>query len=97
MRATCASGPGDWATRQDPTAPLLFETLINVMRMMQGEVQDREEAIKRYIENFPEIPSMRATLANLYFRLGRREDARESSLLWPLRTSLRSRATPVGL
>ena len=60
---------------QDPTAPLLFETLINVMRMVQGQVEDREEAIKRYIENFPEIPSMRATLANLYFRLGRREDA----------------------
>jgi eukaryotic-like serine/threonine-protein kinase len=60
---------------QDPTAPLLFETLINVLRMVQGEVDDREEAIKRYIENFPEIPSMRATLANLYFRLGRREDA----------------------
>ena len=60
---------------QDPTAPLFFETIINVMRMMQGEVEDREEAIKRYIENFPEIPSMRATLANLYFRLGRREDA----------------------
>ncbi|MEK6285150.1 MAG: protein kinase [Acidobacteriota bacterium] len=60
---------------QDPTAPLLFETLINVLRMVQGQVEDREEAIKRYIENFPEIPSMRATLANLYFRLGRREDA----------------------
>ena len=43
--------------------------------MVQGQVEDREEAIKRYIENFPEIPSMRATLANLYFRLGRREDA----------------------
>lgn len=60
---------------QDPTAPLLFETLINVLRMVQGQVEDREEAIKRYIQNFPEIPSMRATLANLYFRLGRREDA----------------------
>ena len=43
--------------------------------MVQGQVEDREEAIKRYIENFPEIPSMRATLANLYFRLGRRDDA----------------------
>ncbi len=60
---------------QDPTAPLMFETLINVLRMVQGQVEDREEAIMRYIENFPEIPSMRATLANLYFRLGRREDA----------------------
>jgi len=60
---------------QDPSAPLFFETIINVMRMMQGQVEDREEAIKRYIENFPEIPSMRATLANLYFRLGRRDDA----------------------
>ena len=60
---------------QDPTAPLLYETLMNVLRMVQGQVDDREEAIKRYIENFPEIPSIRATLANLYFRLGRREDA----------------------
>ena len=60
---------------QDPTAPLMFETLINVLRMVQGQVEDREQAILRYIENFPEIPSMRATLANLYFRLGRREDA----------------------
>ena len=60
---------------QDPTAPLMFETMINVLRMVQGQVEDREEAILRYIENFPEIPSMRATLANLYFRLGRREDA----------------------
>jgi len=53
----------------------MFETLINVLRMVQGQVEDREQAILRYIENFPEIPSMRATLANLYFRLGRREDA----------------------
>ena len=60
---------------QDPTAPLMFETLINVLRMVQGQVEDREQAILRYIENFPEIPSMRATLANLYFRLGRRDDA----------------------
>ncbi|HXI89357.1 MAG TPA: protein kinase [Blastocatellia bacterium] len=60
---------------QDPTAPLMFETLINVLRMVQGQVEDREQAILRYLENFPEIPSMRATLANLYFRLGRRDDA----------------------
>jgi tetratricopeptide (TPR) repeat protein len=62
---------------QDPTAPLLFETVINVLRMVQGQVEDREEAIKRYIENFPQIPSMRATLAVLYFRMGRREDAQK--------------------
>ncbi len=59
---------------QDPTAPLLFETLINVLRMVQGQVEDREEAIIRYLENYPQIPSHRATLANLYCRLGRRED-----------------------
>jgi predicted Zn-dependent protease len=62
---------------QDPTAPLLFETLINVLRMVQGQMEDREEAIKRYIENFPQIPSMRATLAVVYFRMGRREDAQK--------------------
>ncbi len=59
---------------QDPTAPLLFETLINVLRMVQGQMEDREEAIIRYLENYPQIPSHRATLANLYCRLGRRED-----------------------
>jgi eukaryotic-like serine/threonine-protein kinase len=60
---------------QDPTAPLLFETLINVLRMVQGQVEDREAAIIRYLEDYPKIPSQRATLANLYCRLGRREDA----------------------
>jgi predicted ATPase len=60
---------------QDPTSPLLFETLMLALRLVQGQVDDREEAIKRYMENFPEIPNIRATLANLYFRLGRREDA----------------------
>ncbi|MEK6304460.1 MAG: protein kinase [Acidobacteriota bacterium] len=60
---------------QDPTAPLLFESMIMVLRMVQGHVEDREAAIIRYLENYPKIPSQRATLANLYFRLGRREDA----------------------
>ena len=60
---------------QDPAASLLFETLMTVLRMVQGHVEDREDAIKRFIENYPKIPSQRATLANLYFRLGRREDA----------------------
>lgn len=60
---------------QDPTAPLLFETLINVLRLVQGQVEDREAAIIRYLENYPKIPSQRATLAHLYCRLGRREDA----------------------
>ena len=59
---------------QDPTAPLLFETIINVLRMVQGKVDDREAAILRYLEDYPKIPSHRATLANLYCRLGRRED-----------------------
>lgn len=59
---------------QDPTAPLLFATIINVLRMVQGKVDDREAAILRYLEDYPEIPSHRATLANLYCRLGRRED-----------------------
>ncbi len=59
---------------QDPTAPLLFETLINVLRMVQGQVDDREEAIIRYLKNYPQIPTHRATLANVYCRLGRRED-----------------------
>jgi tetratricopeptide (TPR) repeat protein len=36
--------------------------------MVQGQVEDREEAIKHYMKAFPEIPSMRATLANLYFK-----------------------------
>jgi predicted ATPase len=61
---------------QDPTMPLLFETLMFTLRLVQGHVEERVEAIKRYMENFPEIPNIRATLANLYFRLGRREDAR---------------------
>jgi predicted ATPase len=60
---------------QDPTSPLLFETIMFTLRMVQGQVEDRADAIKRYIENFPEIQSIRATIANLYFRLGRREDA----------------------
>jgi tetratricopeptide (TPR) repeat protein len=59
---------------QDPTAPLLYETLINVLRMVQGQMQDREAAILRYLEDYPKIPSQRATLANLYCRLGRREE-----------------------
>jgi tetratricopeptide (TPR) repeat protein len=59
---------------QDPTAPLLFATIINVLRMVQGKVDDREAAILRYLEDYPQIPSHRATLANLYCRLGRRED-----------------------
>jgi predicted ATPase len=60
---------------QDPTAPLLFESMIMVLRMVQGQVEDREAAIIRYLENYPKIPSQRATLANLYCRIGRREDA----------------------
>lgn len=60
---------------QDPTSPLLFETIMFTLRMVQGQVEDRVDAIKRYLENFPEIQSIRATIANLYFRLGRREDA----------------------
>ncbi|MFY9571921.1 MAG: AAA family ATPase, partial [Blastocatellia bacterium] len=60
---------------QDPTAPLLYETLINVLRMVQGQLGDREAAIIRYLEDYPKIPNQRATLANLYCRLGRREDA----------------------
>ena len=60
---------------QDPAAPLLFDTLMNVLRLVQGHVEDREEAIIRFLENYPKIPSQRATLANLYCRLGRREDA----------------------
>jgi tetratricopeptide (TPR) repeat protein len=61
---------------QDTSANLLFETMMVALRMVQGKVEDREEAIKRYMKAFPEIISMRATLANLYFRLGRRDDAR---------------------
>jgi len=60
---------------QDPTSVLFFETIMLALRMVQGLVEDRVAAIKRYMENFPEIPNIRATLANLYFRLGRREDA----------------------
>lgn len=60
----------------DTTANLLFETLMMALRMVQGQVGDREEAIKRYMQVFPDIPNIRATLANLYFRLGKREDAR---------------------
>jgi predicted ATPase len=61
---------------QDATVNLFFETIMVTLRMVQGKVEDREEAIKRYMKAFPEIPSMRATLSNLYFRLGRRDDAR---------------------
>ena len=60
---------------QDTTANLLFETLMVALRMVQGQVGDREQAVKRYMEIFPDIPNMRATLANLYFRLGKREEA----------------------
>ena len=60
---------------EDPTSALFFETLMVTLRLIQGQVEDREAAIKRYMENFPEIPNIRATLANLYFRQGRREDA----------------------
>jgi predicted ATPase len=60
----------------DTTANLLFETLMMALRMVQGQVGDREQAIKRYMQVFPDIPNIRATLANLYFRLGKREDAR---------------------
>src|SRR4030095_16202591 len=61
---------------QDATVKLFFETIMVTLRMVQGKVEDREEAIKRYMKAFPEIPSMRANVANLYFRLGRRDDAR---------------------
>ena len=60
---------------QDPISVLFFETIIVTLRLVQGQVEDREAAIKRYMENFPEIPNIRATLANLYFRLGRRDEA----------------------
>ncbi|MEK6323100.1 MAG: protein kinase [Acidobacteriota bacterium] len=60
---------------QDVIAPLFFEVLMSVLRIMQGQLEDREEAIKRFIENYPKIPSQRAPLANLYCRLGRREEA----------------------
>ena len=61
---------------QDGIAQLFFEVLMNVLRTMQGKFEDREDAIKRFIENYPKIPSQRAPLANLYCRLGRREEAR---------------------
>jgi tetratricopeptide (TPR) repeat protein len=57
-------------------APLFFEVQMNVLRVMQGRWEDREEATKRFIENYPKIPSQRAPLANLYCRLGRFEEAR---------------------
>lgn len=62
---------------QDAIAPMFFEVQMNVLRVMQGETEGREDAIKRYVENYPKIPSHHATLANLYCRLGRREDARK--------------------
>ena len=61
---------------QDPMAPLFFEVQMNVLRAVQGTTEGREEAIKRYIEIYPKIPGHRATLATLYCRLGRPEDAR---------------------
>lgn len=61
---------------QDVIAPLFFEVQMNVLRVMQGQWEDREEATKRFIENYPKIPSQRAPLANLYCRLGRKEEAR---------------------
>ena len=60
---------------QDATASIFFEVLFTVSRMVQGKIEGREEAIKRFIEKYMKIPGERATLANLYSRLGRREDA----------------------
>ena len=60
---------------QDGIAALFFEVQMNVLRAVQGNTEGREDAIKRYIEIYPKIPGHRATLATLYCRLGRREDA----------------------
>jgi tetratricopeptide (TPR) repeat protein len=61
---------------QDITAPMFFEVQMTSLRMVQDEVEDREDAIKHFIEKYTKIPGERAVLANLYCRLGRREDAK---------------------
>jgi predicted ATPase len=61
---------------QDAVAPMFFEVQMNVLRVMQGQWEDREDATKRFIENYPKIPSQRAPLASLYCRLGRLDEAR---------------------
>jgi tetratricopeptide (TPR) repeat protein len=61
---------------QDPVMPLFIYTITNVLRLVQGNVEDRVEAINTALKKYPKIPSQRATLVNVYIRLGRMEDAK---------------------
>jgi len=61
---------------QDASAHLFFEVQITSLRNVQGEVDNLEDALKKFIDRYSKIPGQRAVLANLYCRLGRLEDAR---------------------
>jgi tetratricopeptide (TPR) repeat protein len=61
---------------QDQNAVLFYATNMTTLRRLQGRFEELAPKVKSFVESYPSIVGWRATLAQIYTELDRRENAR---------------------